>query len=115
MSENTPTPWEARKDEQPDSDLVFWEVVHPDSRDKGPDDPNRDLVCDCSVSRFAEADARLIAAAPDLLAACKEVEPAIRTLMDELGRGPATNWKLVNDCLCNVAAAIAKAEGKVPQ
>ena len=56
--------------------------------------------------------ARLIAAAPDLLEACKQVDSMAGTLMDELGKGPATNWGVVNKCLCDCARAIAKAEEK---
>lgn len=62
--------------------------------------------------RDAEANARLWAAAPDLLAACELVEPAIVSLLDELSQTKATDWGLVNDCLCEVAKAIRKAKGE---
>jgi hypothetical protein len=58
------------------------------------------------------ADGHLVAAAPKMLAALEQVEPMARTLMDELGRGPATNWGIVNKCLCDVAEAIRDAKAK---
>lgn len=47
----------------------------------------------------------------ELLEACRLVEPAIASLMDELGRGQATDWGLVNDCLLKIGDAVRKAEG----
>lgn len=60
----------------------------------------------------AVAYANLFAAAPDMLAALKQVEPAAQSLMDELAKTKATNWGIVNDCLLAVSAAIRKAEGR---
>ena len=66
-------------------------------------------------ARWSEEEKQevLRAAAPDMLAALEQVGPAMESLMDELGGRRATNWGIVNTCLCDVAAAIAKARGKV--
>lgn len=47
----------------------------------------------------------------ELLEACKLVEPAITSLLDELGQRKAIDWGLVNDCLIAVSKAITRAEG----
>lgn len=48
---------------------------------------------------------------PDLVAelvnALKQVDPMAKTLMDELGNRKATDWRIVNDCLCAVATALS--------
>lgn len=54
-------------------------------------------------SEAEDADARLIAAAPDLLAACKEAEEQLSIM----AASPASNWWVQK-----LRAAIAKAEGR---
>ena len=68
---------------------------------------------DCGQCEFfpSEADARLIAAAPDMLAALEQVASMAQTLMDELAKKRATNWGVVHTCLCDCRAAINKAKG----
>ena len=47
-----------------------------------------------------------------VLEALEQVGPAIDSLMAEICGEHATNWRLVNDTLCRVEDAIAKAKGK---
>ncbi len=61
------------------------------------DEPMRGRI-DSALTGMRLDDAKLIAAAPDLLEALKNIE-------NDDGRIPATIWKMRND-------AIAKAEGK---
>ena len=58
---------------------------------------------------LAEARARLIAAAPELLQAAKGIEAVIKTLLDEAGGQQATDWGIVNNNLVALNDAIAKA------
>jgi hypothetical protein len=83
MNAPTPGPWKAK----PIAESSHWDwAVYLPSRDYiGVDTKN------------AEADARLIAAAPDLLAACIEVASGYSTRGSEMAR-----------------AAIAKATGEQP-
>ena len=57
-------------------------------------------------------NANLVAAAPEMLEALKQVAPMAKSLMDELGNRKAVDWGLVNDCLIAVQRAVAKAEGR---
>lgn len=57
-------------------------------------------------------NARLIAAAPDLLEACELAEAAIKSLMDELAQQRATDWGVVNDALVKIGNARARVTGK---
>lgn len=65
-------------------------------------------------SELSEEEAHIISAVLEMYDALKQVKPMAKTLIDEhgTGKGPATNWGIVNDCLCTVAKAIAKAEGR---
>jgi hypothetical protein len=74
-------------------------------------DPS-DMTLACPDIPEAQANARLIAAAPELLKACKMTLPALETLMDEVTGKRATDWGKVNDAAVTVGRAIAKAEGK---
>lgn len=116
MSEtrHTSGPWEARSDSG--DGLTFWEVVRPDPRDKGPDDPNRDCICDLGPAEATgetEANARLIAAAPDLLAACEAVGSLDLPVMLPMRPAHVTpaEWGRLAACIDAVDAAIAKAKG----
>ena len=92
MSEHTPGPWIAEYISHTGW-VVRWD--NPESRIcslrwiGGPHPPE--------VDKIVEADARLIAAAPDLLAACKEAEQKFRVETEI--------YKML-------VAAIAKAEGE---
>ena len=93
MSKHTPGPWVARcrhvnyveGQEWPEYEFLQWEV-------EGPRVPN-------GRGEFFQADARLIAAAPELLGCC------IKALAAWEGTGPAI---LLDD----LRAAIAKATGE---
>ncbi len=109
----TPGPWEARLTQGQ------WTVTNPNAkRPRHPNWPGDGIeVCVCreaingggpgygprdlKTQDEAEADARLIAAAPDLLAALKKAE---RLLADMTG--------LNDTMLMDIRAAIAKAEGR---
>lgn len=87
--------------------IAPWEVVKESSRDKwaifGPS--NRDVigfVVDVLPSETAVANARLISAAPDLLAACRDMLAKIERMYPDDWTGTKALAR----------AAIAKAEGK---
>ncbi len=64
------------------------------------------------MSEHASISARIeaVRALPALLEACKLVEPAIDSLLTEfISKAKATDWGLVNDCLCQVTAALKEA------
>lgn len=65
-----------------------------------------DLLNDAEQCRI-EADARLIAAAPELLEACKT---ALRDAMEPVGEH-GTHYKVHRDDVAAIRAAIAKAQG----
>lgn len=60
---------------------------------------------DTPVRRVSEANARLIAAAPDLLAALEDVQRAYQEMFDVM----PVAWQTYDDIVC---AAIAKARGE---
>ena len=65
------------------------------------------------ITEAERADAFLIAAAPELLEALKQMEIAAQEIAVEfIEHERATNWKVVNDAYIASARAIAKAEGK---
>lgn len=65
-------------------------------------------VCECTMGKEAEANARLIAAAPDLLDACREAAGVFHSLVSEevwyASSQPA-------ELLRKLEAAVKKAEG----
>ena len=63
---------------------------------------------ECGPVVYTAEDARLIAAAPDLLAALQEVQALIAEPFDGRGNSSADKLRAIND-MC--ATAIAKAEG----
>jgi len=56
-----------------------------------------------------DANAHLIAAAPELLNACDRAVLAIESLMDELGNKRPTDWGMVNAAMIALGKARAKA------
>lgn len=91
MSKHTPGPWTAIPDDTPERD---WYVVTEEE--------------DVMTLGVSEADARLISAAPDLLAVCKQMaaEAGDRDM-------PLTKEKVLRfvEIYADMRAAIAKAEG----
>lgn len=95
MSKHTPGPWRYHGFVV-DSDFSGWRVYLPTKY-------RRVITVEGTSAAEADANARLIAAAPDLLAALKAAfQPA--------------GWSHSGDCMCEVCemcrAAIAKAEGR---
>lgn len=98
MSAHTPGPWVVTDDSE--HGCCFEFAVEADSDGKH--------ICDANG-----ADARLIAAAPELLAALKEcLESEERRRRDLKDGSPASSYSDAR--LARVRAAIAKAEGREP-
>ena len=92
MSEHTPEPWKTR--DVATAQWTGWQIAV-----DGP--PPRQPVCDVPFGSFnAHDNARLIAAAPDLLAACE----AYLDAMERYGHPDKTDRLM--------RAAITKAKGK---
>ncbi len=100
-AKHTPGPWEAQ---MPSRHKIS--VVTPDERE---------LYIGCVPLAEAEANARLIAAAPELLAACETLLSNLRTL-DDAGRSNPAAWS--RDTFASqvrlLQDAIAKATGGHP-
>ena len=97
---HTPGPWKAIRNN------AYWEVV---PQNRGPNAPYTiGNVCasdpDAPDRGLQEANARLIAAAPEMLAALKSVAEWVNNPFD--GNAPS-----INVIRKNINAAIAKAEG----
>jgi hypothetical protein len=99
---HTEGPWTYYSDSRVDP-FSFNPLWHVQNFDKA------EYVCENMTN---EANAALIAAAPDLLAACKLVAHACDSLMAEACGHGVTKWGAVNDMLCAIRSAIARAEGK---
>jgi len=74
VSAHTPGPWETSVD-----DSGQWDVCA---------EGGGDMIADLSGSEHGEADARLIAAAPELLATLKDAREELRLLREKDGCGP---------------------------
>lgn len=77
-----------------------------------------DTTVVCSVNRpaggdpnVADANARVLAAAPELLDACNLLRAAVDTLLGELAGRKAADWATINNALVDSGRAILKAEG----
>jgi hypothetical protein len=96
MSKHTPGPWKAFRDATLNTQGLMGE--------------NGDLVFDVGTSEDGycprKADARLIAAAPDLLEACKDM---VQVAIDEMGYG--TYAMVEQSAIDKIRTAITKAEG----
>lgn len=105
----TPGPWSAEQLKQ----SRRWQVVGSVC------ETSALIVCDLvRVDKAAEADARLIAAAPELLESCKDAQHLIEQVSLWIGDRSITDaqarvgvQKLLHDC--GLATAIAKAQGGV--
>lgn len=98
-----------------------WTVEHLDPVHFNSTDPSDPLVNISSpdglvAEKVFLSDAMLILGCvnthEEVLAALKQVEPMAKTLMDEhaTGKGPATDWGVVNTCLCDVRGVLWKLE-----
>lgn len=94
---HTPGPWKF----QQDGNEPYWSVDMPFTDGSG-----RYGACNAMVYT-TEEDARLVAAAPELLAACREAASAITYLLSN--DDDDQNYA---DTLNTLAAAIAKAQGR---
>jgi len=106
---HTPGPWMACGDGTCRCKTVNSEehpVAHVVSGEWGDEHEGRMLVYGSVDEEFAEANARLIAAAPELLEACKAV-------YEHVGKGGDLDWHLREYGLAEqLAAAITKAKGE---
>lgn len=101
MTKHAPGPWEVADD----LDIVST----------GPKAINV-ATCGTSIQRFyktAVANARLIAAAPELLEACKGIESTY-VYLDSMTAGTEPQHTNTIKALAVIQAAIAKAEGVTP-
>jgi hypothetical protein len=102
-AQHTPGPWSAR----------HW-VCHAATTVVREVDGRVEVIAECSgFGRYADeslADARLIAAAPDLLAALKSLRDNMHAQDLEIEAERPTEDEY-QQCMCNAAAAIAKATG----
>jgi hypothetical protein len=101
---HTSGPWTVDNNWDDDEDRPALQVW-------GKDEGGKDtvLVADCDVDNFVdvcEGNARLIAAAPDLLEACKKAISVIAQGQSDFW------WSRIADLEVNLAVAIAKAEGR---
>ena len=96
MSKHTPGPWEAREHSDGSHWFVDWE--------QGGEGYTL-------VDGLSEADARLIAAAPDLL---QKLKALVNMLSDDKDDYPDSSYfRMIQDAEKEALALIAKAEGKV--
>lgn len=110
QTKHTPGPWEFFRDESK-RELYCGNII-----------PNNKKVPVCRIidegvagvdKQEWEANAALIAAAPDLLKACKAMFKAADEIAAEfIKKERAVNWGIINDAYSANTAAIAKAEPK---
>ena len=100
----TPGPWTARAKASGGS---WWVMAAP------PKPGHRGFLAEC-VARGSEneANARLISAAPDLLAALKSLMAAYKSVLPGIRYIAVQDYALVNDAPVAATRAILKAEGK---
>jgi hypothetical protein len=121
---HTPAPWFVSPIQQDDYGFTFATVGPFETT--GAAEPNHveETICEVrGINHPCEANARLIAAAPDLLQCLHETSDALRALVYACetegwsGQHALATWKFVMahnaDLEDRVNAAIAKAEGKV--
>lgn len=104
MSKHTPGPWESHQTRGNNNfDYTLSKMVGVF--------PGEMATIEFGSSERAEANAKLIAAAPDLLAACKAIWGLEDELIDELLEGDlgAVKSGSLSLALCKIEAAIKKA------
>ena len=134
MTKHTPGPWDFRKGDTLNPDRTFG-IVRLLSRDEclqidGDDSGfggRTEVIAEVTDGTTAEADARLIAAAPELLEALRKADALLKNASTSMGRErttlPAGNSLLdllagymhpdeINGACDAVIAAIAKATGE---
>jgi hypothetical protein len=107
MSEqqHTPGPWKVSEVE--DGGEIISRGV------KGPN--GRGINTGCDIEMFSEADARLIAAAPELLAACKVADGLFAYGVGGVATDTQNRDRCIKEAraiMAQIRAAIAKAKGK---
>ena len=102
-AKHTPGPWHFKP--APRGILTKYRILSP-THSVSCDDYS--LICEVSF----EANARLIAAAPDLLEACTELFKAFEQLLPGIGKIVCRDYANINEAPILARAAIAKAEGK---
>ena len=100
---HTPGPWEYTKHATKYPDLFTYNIQ------QAQPDPDFNRVCGVTSELDSEADARLIAAAPDLLEACKIAANNLRDEVNGLRDESEEDWDYEIETL---EQAINKAEGK---
>lgn len=106
MSAHTPGPWEAQQFEERTDRPDRWGVVSKHYSDEEPG-----ICADHSKAwRLSEEDARLIAAAPDLLASLRAMATALH--MAQILMKEQRTRDLARELVADARAAIAKAEGR---
>ena len=91
----TPGPWSA--DTWPDGKGLAFVI-----KEKGNEAEDDDILCALSN----HADARLIAAAPELYEACAEILDGLDAIT------PMGKWRLIDEWSAKARAALAKARGE---
>lgn len=104
MTSHTPSPWEAYPAAPDKLDISLWCVSGAHPTKVGMRYTFAEI--DGFSAEAREATARLIAAAPELLAACKAAREVLTCLFSQRKDGPG------RQAYEKLSAAIAKAEGK---
>ncbi len=104
MSKHTPKPWKAVNSNS------GWYIRQPDGRStRAGIIPTSYGWQSINPRPTTEGDAHLIAAAPDLLEACRELRYWLRSYVD--AQSLTKDCTVVAEVITNASAAIAKAEG----
>lgn len=99
--------WELREDTH--EGLSFYEVVVPDPRDQGPDDPNRTIICNLGFVPEALFNGMLITQAKKLLSLAEQMENMIAWLR---ATHPEVHSEADSEFMAEVATVLAQAKGQ---
>lgn len=105
---HSPTPWEFSADDKLNSQRAFG-IVRSLPEGESQEPGHTEVVAEVCDGPTAEADARLIAAAPDLLAACKALMLAEGM---QSGKRDGGTMGLISSAIDSARAAIRKAGGE---